>query len=725
MIQAIVSGGEGESYKLREIRASSRILTYVANVDNIRKAAEAFACTDPRHVRQFLALFHKLGYQHKQNVYECVCFRLANLNHWPHILDVVSLGVEQSGRTTSRLLNWKARSLLELKHYGLLSDVLKEFKLYDLKATRRTYHLILSGHLRNCDMTHARHCLREMEEAGFPPDPSTQALLATNYRFFGSDVDVQSRALRTLEDMDNASSIAVLNSLIQSSLDVHDISAARLLLSYFAPSSIQGFAPALSAITQPAEAVNNSFSQKLSHPSDRILMPNASTYAIIINHLASRIGIDGILVILRAMKKNGVKATPALIISLIRFFTAAGYNDVAVKLIAGICDQRSTPWSIFAPLVLEVRDIRLPIDCTGIQPSAALFNALLADVLRTRGLKAMSVILKAMQVNGISPNSATLDILVSYLSKRNVRPRLMLRILRKLVSSAIPPTTRHFHSIISSVLRYEKYLLHGSGWNVGAARFSRSRHVRRQTYPWTRITSISDVFDPTAGLWVPRHSGYRSLARSIIGPLSAHQIKSDAATFALRIRHDAVIKSDTDSAENIFRTLLNRGIRATEYHYSALMEGYALSGDMDKAEALFRKMECIGLKPNIVMYTILITGYGRGGKPEMSFKAFRRMIDDGCLPDVPAIDALCGAFFASGAYGMTKTVLINCWDYIQPFPADFHSLSLRELATRFRSLHNGNHSVPMKLSKRQRRLLHFITQRLVQVWKSMSRTSIP
>jgi len=326
----------------------------------------------------------------------------------------------------------------------------------------------------------------------------------------------------------------------------------------------------------------------------------------------------------------------------------------------------------------------------------------------------MNIILKVMRANRVPPDVGTLDIFLAYLRKReNISPRFLLHVSRRFTSSEIQPTSRHLHSILSGVLRREKYLLYGRGWNAAAARLSDSQRAKNRPSEERWITAVSNPFDPSAGLQLPRWMGYES----VVKPFIFSGVKSDAATFALRIRHDAVIKSDIESAEDIFRTLLDRGIYPTEYHYSALLEGYTMVGDMDRAKATIQSMKKRGIKPNVVTYTILIVGYGRYGSPEKALKIFRKMIDEGCRPDIPAIDALCGAFFASGAHWLAKRMLINCWTYIQPFPDECRSLSFGQLSARFRSLHSGALNIPKPLTKQQRRLLHFKIRDILRKWR--------
>ena len=713
MVRSVLLGSGENPEKLLDSRVSAQMREHLAHAENIRKVAEALARVKPLHALQFLRLIQKLPYPVKQNAYESICFCFANSTDWSYILDAVSLGTLQTGRTTVRLLNWKARALLEMRHYGPLEDILKEFEQFSLKPNRRTYHLVLTGHIRNCNIIRARHCLQQMREAGFLPDTSTHALLAMNHRSLGSDIRVQSHALQVLSQKDSMTGVAVLNSLIQLRLDSQDISAAFRLLSYFTPSSTQVLMDALSRNDRSAGTSKHGASYT-SHPPPfrHFLMPDATTYAIIINYLAHHGVVSGIADVLYVMASNGIKATPAIVICLVHMFASAGRTDAVVKLVASTCNKETSHLETLIPVSPKAQDALCLIDCTEIQPSTALFNALLKHTLQTSGLKAMNVILKVMRANHVTPDAGTLDIFLAYLRKReNVCPQFLLHILRRLTSSAIYPTSRQLHSILSCALRREKFLLHGSGWNIAAARLSGPQHAKSRPNRERQIIATPDPFDPSAGLQLPRWMEYES----VVEPLIFSGVKSDAATFALRIRHDAVIKSDIESAEDIFRTLLDRGIHPTEYHYSALLEGCTIVGDMDRAKAIIQSMK---KKPNVVMYTILIVGYGRCGAPEKALKIFQKMIDEGCRPDIPAIDALCGAFFASGAHWLAKRMLINCWTYIQPFPNEYHSLSLRELSTRFRSLHSGAHIISKSLTKEQRRLLHFKIRDILLKWRS-------
>ncbi|PFH54575.1 hypothetical protein AMATHDRAFT_72348 [Amanita thiersii Skay4041] len=723
-MQKILSKEDRGLEWLQQVHASAGVTQYLLESENVRLLGEALACTPTPYLAiRLLHLVQKLGCQLKQNVYECICFQLTNAKHWYHISIVVALGMQQTGRTTCRLLNWKVRAVLETQRYNLLQSILGEFERYYLKPNRRTFHLMLSGHVRNCDMTQARICLQHMQDSGFPPDSSTHAILATNTRAFGLDKQIQSQALEGLRDMNDATSVAVVNSLIQLHLDIHDVLGALNLLSYFIPQSVEA------VLTAMKDARHSPTDHRISRAHSvgpnsmrRQLTPNATTFAILLNYMASRGDLEGAIGIIHGMNQIGIKPNSAVVIAMVRVYSSTGCANVAIRLVASLCDQVQSPMSVFAPLMSpKMEGPNLHIDIVGIVPSVELFNALLKGVLPIHGLNAMRTILNIMCVNSISPNSATLEVFVSHLRKReNAHPRIIIRVLRQLFSDNLRPTIRHLHVILSCVVRYEKFLLYGSGWNVTAARFSATRHTEMQAYPERRISSSSTTLDPAAGLMLPHHLNYRALVRPIVEALTNSQVRSDAAMFALRIRHDAIVKSDVESADQIVHTLLSRGIHLTEYHYSALIEGYSLSGNFNRAEDLLASMEKAGMKLNVIIYTIMIVGYGRHGLPEKAVQLFQRMVAMGHHPDVPAIDALCAAFFAVGAYGTARKMLITCWAYIEPFPEENSNLPLKELATRFRALHAGIHSMPKSMTKQQQLWLHFRVRGLVKKWKFIS-----
>ena len=120
-----------------------------------------------------------LGTNLKQNTYEGVDHQYAQKQEWFLVLSLVAMGLRWTGRTTTRLLNWKTRALVETSRFGHLDGLLEQFGNAGLKPNARTFQLLITGHIRNKDLTSARSCISLMEKYGFEMDGSTHALIAS------------------------------------------------------------------------------------------------------------------------------------------------------------------------------------------------------------------------------------------------------------------------------------------------------------------------------------------------------------------------------------------------------------------------------------------------------------------------------------------------------------------------------------------------------------------
>ncbi|GLB36254.1 putative pentatricopeptide repeat domain containing protein [Lyophyllum shimeji] len=723
LIEEVVSRPTDEPRVLMKIRACPDLLEHLTNAENVRKLAEKLALTHhPLRSLHLLSVAHAVGCRLKHNAYECVSFRLAGKRHWNGVLLAASLAKQHLGQMSSRLLNWRARALVEVEDYTGLQGIIAEFKENNLSPTRRTFHLLLSGHIRDCNLSLAKQCLAIMTEAGCPPDASTHALVATHYRRLGLDSNVESRSLEALRDVRDTTATAVVNSLIQLRLDAHDLSGALQLLKLFKPADVD----VIIATMAVKEGVNTTTPDLSSfHTLHLNLLPNAATFSIFINYHASKSNLSGALRIFRSMLSAGINPTSGSVASLLHVFFATQQGDLAVQMVAQICNTKGVKPSMFKRLLSSQATDDLPWIPAGVEPTVQVFNALLKGVLHTRGLSSTRSVLRIMHASNVRPTAATLEILLAHLSKvERAHPSVLLRLLRQLSSPDIRPTLRHMHIILSCVLRHEKYLLYGRGWNTIAAKYSTRRTEPEHHYPEHRISSEADLFDPTAGIALPRALSLRRLACPSVESLSSRSILSDTAMISLRIRRDAAVKSDIDAAKDLFHTLLSRGMHPNEYHFSGLMEGLARSGDVEGALDVMRAANRAGVKPNVVMFTILIVGHARQGNPGKAMQVFRDMVSSGVTPDVPSIDAVASAFFAVGAYDMAKKVLRSLWPYIEPFPDELRNARLKTLAVAFRSLHDENRNGVKPPSKEERLALRLELNKLRAIWQRGSRKDV-
>jgi pentatricopeptide repeat protein len=697
---------------IQAILSNPSMSEFLLEKDSVRKLAEKFACSrTPQRSLDLLRLAHHFGCPIKQNAYECATFQLALSKQWRLVLALVAQGKQHTGRTTSRLLNWRARALTEVQLFNLLHTVLEDFRRHHLTPTRRTFHLILSGHIRNHDLARAKDCLHAMDNAGFPPDASTHATIANYYRSFGTNPQIEEGALANLSFLHPVVAVSVANNLIRTHLDSQDLYNTHRILSLFHRADIE----TIFGVVFGGDGTFGVVKRLPPPPSFGPLKPNAATFEIFLNHRARHSDLSGALQLLDAMISQDIAPTPRTMASLINVYFAAKQGPAAVQLVAAVCNTQHMWSSLFKPLMSQTSPSTLQNHFAGILPNVHVFNSLLKGLLSAHGLGCVRHILRIMKVMNVAPNEKTVETLLAHLTRvENARPRDLLRVLRKLLSPSIVPTLRHLHIILSCILRHEKYLLYGAGWNVFARKYSSTKRQPTGKQAWLSTTTSS--MDPLAGVDLVPHLGRQNLARPILASLANRDVRSDGPALALRIRHDAVIQSDMDSARNVFSDLLARGIHPNEYHFSALMEGYARSGDLEAAVDVLDSAKQSGIKPNVVMFTILIVGHARQGNPRLSLQVFKDMIASEIPPDVPSIDAVASAFYAVGAGSMARRVLIALWPYIQSFPESLRDLPLKELASHFRSLHSNPPNTRSTVPKEQRLQIYRELIDVTKIW---------
>ncbi|KAH7911935.1 hypothetical protein BJ138DRAFT_1084578 [Hygrophoropsis aurantiaca] len=689
---------------LREIITSPVLSAHFSPRENAKKLAENMALTQyPQRAHQVLIIAHALGCQFKLSHFECVAHQLIQGKHWSAIPYLVYLAKNQCGRVSIRMLNYKTRALVECRRYDRLIDILQDFVRENLRPNRRTFHLLLSGHLLNRNLNLAKDTMEKMVKAGFPVDASTHATIVLAYRSLGLDADVQTRAFEILRDIDGRTSTAVLNSIIQQFLDINDRKGASQFLKLFGkanrPHSIISSLP-----RSPHLSIHST------------VRPDVVTYTMLINYMARQRDLHGVLVTLNRMKVAQVKPDSNLVAALIRAYCFTGRQNIAINLVAHMCYSSTAAHFLMSSLCAP-REHNLPLEVTGISLTAEHFNVLMDGILRLRGIPGARIVLRTMCVNGIRPDEGTVQVIMDYLDKaESARPRELIRLLRYLSTRSLSPSLRHVHVILRSILRREKFLIYGSGWDVTAAKYSPKRKDLA-LFPEGRTSFTRTTFEPTAGLRPPRHLRYDSWLRPIICSLSRRKIKSDRTTVALRMRHEAVVKSKFVAAKDVFKHMVAQGMHPNLFHYTALMDGYSKQGDLQSAEDVMQAAQRTGLQPNVVMYTILIAGHGRKGDPDNAMRIFQKMISAGITPDVPSIDAVAHAYFAAGAYNVAKRTLIALWSQVRPFPEELALAPLKTLAQVFRSYPENPTYSNKRLTKQERRLLRWKLVGVLRAWE--------
>ncbi|KAK7463693.1 hypothetical protein VKT23_005632 [Stygiomarasmius scandens] len=600
---------------IRRVRRNPSLLSHLLDSKKARLLAEAIAATPTtsHHAVQALRLAHILGCRMKQNAYECTAYQLASVTKWNYVLAVVLAGKRHTGKTTVRLLNWRIRALVETDQHLQLESMLEEFSLYHLKPNRRTFHLLISGRIRNRDLVGAQDLLHVMKEYAITPDESTTAVIAIYHRNFGPNTQVHDHSLEILPALSGITATVVLNSLIELRLDAHDLVGTLDLLSLFDPGQVSSISQAVSGVVfAQGDGERHTPSSPLPYP--LCISANAETFAIFIRYFASQTNISSTLHVLEGFLATNIQPTAEVVASLVHAFFQSKQSNVAIQMVAKMCDPHTCPPEMFSSLGSNSSDVKLPLDVSGVKPTTRIFNVLLKGILPIRGLDVAHDVIGIMQANGLQPNASTVEVLISYLRGAiHISPSILGRFVRRMYSSpTVRPSIRHLHALFSVILRHERFLKFGSGWDSIAAKFSRSRQAQ------VVLQSNSELSRNITGSFggIELRKTDSRIVKPIVQDLLSRKVNVDGAVASLRLRQEAGIKLNLDGAQTISQAILARGMHLNEYHFSALMEGYTRAGDIKSASDLLRRATQIGVKPNVVLFTILIAGHARQGNPE-------------------------------------------------------------------------------------------------------------
>lgn len=640
------------------------------------KLAESSA---PYRAIRLIDIASTLGTNLKQNVYEGVVHQYAQKREWSLILSLTATGIRWTGRTTTRLLNWRTRALVETSRFGLLDGVLEEFRGTGLKPNARTFQLLITGHVRNKDLTRARSCITQMEEDGFEMDGPTRALIATAYRQLGPDKEVQRAALESLRDLDGKQATAALNSLIQLSLDAEDTSTALHYLLLFDD-------PQCVTVRKDLQHQPPLDGPSLS-PSFR---PDSATFTMLFKQVTDENGpdlLEKVSSLIGKMKALELTPDSSIAAAVVRALCTAGDVHSALEIVAQACQQTAKSEAFVdrillfgrVPKVVHLDKGYVSFISRRAELDVHLFNAMINGVSGWLGINAVRVILRFMHANKVTPDSATVEAIVSWLNTtERSHPRTLVRTLKKLLSPTHRPNPSLSHAVISSLIRRERtWVANGTATPLPSP-----------PSPRTDPSLASGPLPILTGEEVPQKLGSRSMTRFLVQSLVAHGVQSNRFTFAQRMKRTAM-RGDVSATKSYFRAMLKRGMHPTAYHYAALMEAHVNAGMVDQAEMILHSAMQTGIKPNVKLFTILIAGYGRQHEPISARRAFEEMVRRGIEPDLVAIHAVSSAYYKAGLLGLARTFLVERWKSAAPVPfyPSLETVPFVHLAKVHRKLH--------------------------------------
>ena len=704
---------------LKASSCGSEILSKAKRTCTFSQEMIQAACPD--YAMHVLNVANRLGLVLPHNQYEQIAYQLALRNHWRYLRAVTTMAHNMTGSWTVRLLNWAIRSYIETQEYGLLDAVLAEFDRYQLKPTRRSYHLLVEGHLRNSDLSRARDCLVHMQGSGFVMNGSTYIVVLNAYRSLGQNDAVEGQAFQTLQGTGVTSDTMILNGIMKLRIDAGDVPGALRVLQLFTTPPdpdgdggwVNGDDGQREGGSSSAESVNSS----------SYCVPDRATFNILLMLLARHKGqLDNVFRVYHQMISAGHQIDADTVTAIVAAYSTDNRMGSALSLVYEMCKHHNlsvdrNEFHLLRPLT-ETIDPGLK-EALSVCPNTDVFNALLRAVLPEKGLVGMRRVLRIMRQASFLPEASTIQIILTYLHDVHyMDPRGLLKVLRILTgfpAHEASLTVHHLNTILRSLIRREIDIIRTNSWNASAQRV-RFGHMPR--FSSRRLSKVATEFDPTAGISLDSFQRrIAKLSRPIIETLVDRHVMSDRMTFALRIRRDAVVKLNIESAKRAFDIMVSRGIRPNVYHYSALIEGYASLGRMEEARNVMERASLAGVKPNVIMYTILINGFGRLGQPDLAQQTFTEMVAGGVRPDFAAVDAVVSAYWFVKAYKNARSLLLDLWPLVAPFPPELQGAPLRNLIQYLRA-HRG--SPPTKTTRRVESRRERL--RRIAVRRTMSRT---
>lgn len=676
--------------------------------EQVCSIAEKLAQSDaPYRALRVLKIARAMGTSISRSKYERVVYYLGGKKEWTLVQEVTNLALIE-GKPSARLLDWRALACMEAQDFTGLNVVIDMYGKYGITPRLRSVEQLLRGHLYNHDLDRTKGVLKQMESVGLVADTSTYKLIISGYHRFGLDEIIVGKANEILAKpgADVQSKIVAFNGLIRIFLTDHDLRGALYLIERFAN-------------------IGNEDEQSRDY-----IKIDTVTYTILLNYLARHGGLDSLDETLKRIKVVDLRPDAHVAASLIRMYYALGSETLALQVLKDACYP-----TILDPILLKFLGYNKENAEVSVfrayrnSPTTEIFNAVVEGALPHHGFRVFKHVLKLMEACNIYPDATTLELFLRNLEReKHILCVDVSRVLNKLISCGIQPTINHLNIILRSIVRNEKIKARSCGWHGLAINVKKTLETLDSGSVDASRKGSPPLKDPELGITARQTRTVMKLLNPIIESLSARSIKADRTTYALRMRFDSFAlppELAAVTAEQTLKHMQKRGLHPNVYHYSALMEAYCSSGKIQAARRLLHEVRARRLltEPSspVLMYTILISAHGRQGRPDLAFSVFQEMLDANIAPDIAAVDAVVGAFFAVKAFHLARRVLIDLWPMVAPFPRELQSASLKLCITRLRELRAEMERGGVGLRKRKSgiRLKPGLVSEIIREWQQL------
>jgi len=640
----------------------------------------------------FLMAAIRSGTKLKEIAYEKVAYHLVRSRAWDQVPPLASLALRQTLRITPRLLNWRIKALVHMKEFGYLDSALDGFRQRNLNPGPETYHLLMEGHIRNNNLPQSRESIDWMVQAGFPISTETQARLITVFsETIGPSTEIESLAAASFYNAKPPFDAKILNGLIRARLAAGDVGEAFRYLSFFDLSSKDlEYLPFTNLRSRGDSA--------------RRPPPNGVTYHMLLKFFLQRREMVKYHSALDAFFGRRLPMDGSFAALAIRAAMVSGDMHKAVCILRKLCWK--TPKAVLYLSRIAKEPVDLPWEFSrnlqSLQPDCRVFNAFLKEWLPRNGLRHVHLLLRAMDVAVGGFDDRSISILTQHIScYRGVSPIHILRILRHVVNLwGVSLDNRSFEAILSSAIRLEVRRMKGrtrssSTENLGA--LSEYLLTSRDRLNFPNLQPERTPILPSL------EQQYLTL---LLESLHERCIRLSLAGLALRLRYQAMIRLDLQTAEHSLAMMRKQGLPINAFHYAALVEGYVAVGEMEAAQRLTK---LYGQQPRaVVLHTILIHGYARRREAKMAQLAFENMLQQQILPDWAAINALVGAWRRIRRLDIARGVLLEAVPLLPEInPAFQHvlqsGLDFLSLQEEFKKLRYANHPHVVELKTKKAR----------------------
>lgn len=574
--------------------------------------------------------------------------------------------------TTLFILRSRMRALYETKQYSKVIATFELFRNITEVPDGECLDDLLGAHLMSGNLTQAQATLAEKSQLGYPTTVRTCiALLDGMWPFGGNKImeeKVLNDVLRDTISKEKAlrQDVRILNRIMSIRAARGDVEDALAVLQYF---DLSKFNKVLIPLTKArkSSAVIRSRSDSTStqkapdfpslHNQHFIVSsrgnkprPDISTIVTLISIYLRLEQPHNAIDLFAASQKLNLGLNEHLITSLVKISLASERDSIksAEALVFALPNGN-------APIPGSTVVVEAPFE-----PTAMVYEVLLAGVLKTSGLKGASAFLNRMIINrkrSIVITEGMVDVIVRHLSldsiarTRTYETAKFIYKIQSMTKGATRPNIKNLNAMLGAAWRKDRFE------KVGGRR----KKVKQLELPSaspsaTSIIPTSSTIspdDPNPNNTVTTSFTSPSASIAIIPPVTRSVNFIPSPTFRIRQSlADRGIQNDRSTTQQVLRNdkafatvdlmwdyletqLIERGVQPTYQHIAIIMRSYIRLGDLEGARSVLIKCKSLGVNLHVSLYSVLISGASKFGHPDIAKDLYREMKREGLLPDRP------------------------------------------------------------------------------------------